>query len=123
MFLVATLSMHSTEVAPAQTLPILVHRLATADDETSGRWLDDVVIMVVACLNPDGKIPTPHMDRIGREGMIYTDAHASSAVCTPSTASRSICFPARSSRWSGRSSADGGRVMTRSGIASPSVLR
>ena len=30
------------------------------------------------------KIPTPHMDRLAREGMRFTDAHSSSAVCTPS---------------------------------------
>ena len=30
------------------------------------------------------KIPTPHMDRIAREGIRFTDAHAASAVCTPS---------------------------------------
>ena len=45
---------------------------------------DDLGYGDVSCLNPEGKIPTPHMDRIGREGMIFTDAHASSAVCTPS---------------------------------------
>ena len=50
----ATLSMHSTEVAPAQTLPLLTYSLATADDAETLQWLDDVVIMVVASLNPDG---------------------------------------------------------------------
>ena len=30
------------------------------------------------------KIPTPNMDRIAREGIRFTDAHSSSAVCTPS---------------------------------------
>ena len=30
-----------------------------------------------------GKIATPHLDRIAREGMNFTDAHTSSAVCTP----------------------------------------
>lgn len=30
------------------------------------------------------KIPTPHIDRLAEEGMRFTDAHASSAVCTPS---------------------------------------
>ncbi len=54
VFLLATLSMHSTEVAPAQTLPVLVHQLATADDPATRDWLDDVVVMVLACLNPDG---------------------------------------------------------------------
>ncbi|MFO1450986.1 MAG: arylsulfatase [Opitutaceae bacterium] len=45
---------------------------------------DDLGYGDVACLNPQGRIPTPHLDRVGREGMIFTDAHASSAVCTPS---------------------------------------
>lgn len=54
VFVMATLSMHSTEVAPAQTLPLLTHHLATTDDPELLRWLDDVVIMVVASLNPDG---------------------------------------------------------------------
>ena len=30
------------------------------------------------------KINTPHIDRIAREGMRFTDAHSTSAVCTPS---------------------------------------
>jgi hypothetical protein len=54
VFVMATLSMHSTEVAPAQSLPVLIHQLATADDPVTLRWLGDVVVMVVACLNPDG---------------------------------------------------------------------
>ena len=33
--------------------------------------------------NPDSKIPTPHIDRIASEGIRLTDAHAPSAVCTP----------------------------------------
>jgi len=44
---------------------------------------DDMGYGDVACLNSEGKIPTPNMDRLGREGMIFTDAHSSSAVCTP----------------------------------------
>lgn len=30
-----------------------------------------------------GKIATPHMDRLAAEGVRFTDAHSSSAVCTP----------------------------------------
>jgi len=37
----------------------------------------------VSALNPESKIPTPHIDRIAHEGMIFTDAHSSSSVCTP----------------------------------------
>jgi arylsulfatase A len=45
---------------------------------------DDLGYGDVQCLNPQGKIPTPHMDRLAAGGMIFTDAHSSSAVCTPS---------------------------------------
>ncbi len=30
------------------------------------------------------KIPTPNIDRLGRQGLRFTDAHATSATCTPS---------------------------------------
>ena len=37
---------------------------------------DDLGYGDVQCLNPkDGKIPTPHVDRLASEGMIFTDAH------------------------------------------------
>ncbi|TDN95905.1 sulfatase family protein [Sunxiuqinia elliptica] len=31
-----------------------------------------------------GKIPTPNLDRLAAQGMSFTDAHSSSAVCSPS---------------------------------------
>jgi arylsulfatase A-like enzyme len=31
-----------------------------------------------------GKAPTPHIDRLAKEGMRFTDAHTTSSVCTPS---------------------------------------
>ena len=33
--------------------------------------------------NPDSRVPTPHIDRLAREGLRFTDAHSNSAVCTP----------------------------------------
>jgi arylsulfatase A-like enzyme len=45
---------------------------------------DDLGYGDVKCLNPQGKIPTPNMDRLAAGGMTFTDAHSSSAVCTPS---------------------------------------
>ena len=33
--------------------------------------------------NPNSQIPTPHIDRIAQEGILFTDAHSPSAVCTP----------------------------------------
>ena len=45
---------------------------------------DDLGYGDVQCLNPDrGKIPTPRMDQLASEGMVFTDAHSSSSVCTP----------------------------------------
>ncbi|MDT8390716.1 MAG: arylsulfatase [Lentisphaeria bacterium] len=47
-------------------------------------FVDDMGYGDASCLNPDGKIKTPNIDRLAVEGMIFTDAHASSAVCSPS---------------------------------------
>lgn len=48
-------------------------------------YADDLGYGDVSCYNPErGKISTPHIDRIATEGMRFTDAHSSSAVCTPS---------------------------------------
>ena len=45
---------------------------------------DDLGYGDVHCLNPErGKIATPQMDRMAAQGMIFTDAHSSSSVCTP----------------------------------------
>ena len=47
-------------------------------------FVDDMGYGDVSCLNPSGKIPTPNFDRLASEGMIFTDAHSTSAVCSPS---------------------------------------
>ena len=45
---------------------------------------DDLGYGDVHCLNPErGKIATPQIDKMAAEGMIFTDAHTSSSVCTP----------------------------------------
>jgi len=44
---------------------------------------DDLGYGDVSANNPQGKIRTPHMDRIAREGVRFTDAHTPSSVCTP----------------------------------------
>ena len=45
---------------------------------------DDLGYGDIHCLNPDrGKIPTPGVDRLAKEGMIFTDVHSGSSVCTP----------------------------------------
>lgn len=38
----------------------------------------------IQCLNPErGKIKTLNADRLAREGMVFTNAHSGSSVCTP----------------------------------------
>ena len=45
---------------------------------------DDLGYGDIQCLNlKNGKIPTPHVDRLASQGMIFTDAHSGSSVCTP----------------------------------------
>ena len=44
---------------------------------------DDLGYGDVAVYNPDSKVPTPHLDRLAEEGMLFTDAHSPSTVCTP----------------------------------------
>ncbi|MCF7675445.1 MAG: arylsulfatase [Akkermansiaceae bacterium] len=45
---------------------------------------DDLGYGDVHCLNPQrGKIKTPNLDRIAKQGMTFTDAHAGASVCTP----------------------------------------
>ena len=45
---------------------------------------DDLGYGDIGCLNLQGKIRTPQLDRLAAEGMVFTDAHSSSSVCTPS---------------------------------------
>ena len=72
----ATLALVAQKVSPsafaAAPLPNIVYVLA-----------DDLGYGDVKCLNPRGKIATPNLDRLARGGMVFTDAHSGSAVCTP----------------------------------------
>ncbi|MEM9280829.1 MAG: arylsulfatase [Verrucomicrobiota bacterium] len=44
---------------------------------------DDMGYGDIEALNPDSKIPTPHLNRLVEEGMTFTDGHSPSAVFTP----------------------------------------
>jgi arylsulfatase A-like enzyme len=44
---------------------------------------DDLGYGDPGCYIPESRIPTPNMDQLAREGLRFTDAHAPSAVCTP----------------------------------------
>ncbi|MEX0315212.1 MAG: arylsulfatase [Allomuricauda sp.] len=44
---------------------------------------DDLGYGDITAFNINSKIKTPHLDELANEGMMFTDAHTSSAVCTP----------------------------------------
>ncbi len=56
----------------AAELPNIVYILA-----------DDLGYGDLGCYNTESKIPTPRLDQFAREGMLFTDAHSPSSVCTP----------------------------------------
>ena len=43
---------------------------------------DDLGYGDVEILNEQSKIPTPHLNKLAQQGMVFTHAHAPSAVCT-----------------------------------------
>ena len=44
---------------------------------------DDLGIGDLSIYNENSKIKTPNLDQMGGQGMMFTDAHTSSSVCTP----------------------------------------
>lgn len=46
---------------------------------------DDLGYGDVGCYDPEHcRVPTPHIDQLASEGILFTDAHAGAALCTPS---------------------------------------
>lgn len=45
---------------------------------------DDIGYGDVSCYSTDCTIPTPNMDKLAKQGVIFTDAHSASSVSTPS---------------------------------------
>jgi arylsulfatase A-like enzyme len=46
---------------------------------------DDLGYGDARCYDPQhAKVATPHVDRLAREGMLFTDAHAAASLCSPS---------------------------------------
>jgi arylsulfatase A len=70
---------------PALLVTIL-SALATASEKPNIVYIicDDLGYGDIHCLAPEtSKIPTPHADRLASDGMIFTDAHSGSSVCSP----------------------------------------
>jgi len=47
-------------------------------------YADDMGVADVSCGNPMAKIQTPNIDRLAEEGMMFSDGHSSSGICSPS---------------------------------------
>jgi len=47
-------------------------------------YADDMGFGDLAIQNSQSKIPTPNLDQLAKEGLLMTEAHSSSGVCTPS---------------------------------------
>ena len=45
---------------------------------------DDLGYGDLKAYNPKSKIPTPHLDRLAADGMLFTDAHSGGSTCVPS---------------------------------------
>lgn len=53
-FLLATMSMHSNEVGPSQSVPLMIYELISMRYEEVKEHLENVVLMIVPSHNPDG---------------------------------------------------------------------
>jgi len=62
----------SSQKKKTEQLPNIV--IVLADDMGQGD---------VSCYNPESKIPTPNIDKLAAEGVMFTDAHSGASVCTP----------------------------------------
>jgi arylsulfatase A len=72
MLLCALVSLNGLQASRTPARPNVV--LIMADDLGYGD---------VGAFNGGSRVPTPHIDRLAREGVRYTDAHSNSSVCTP----------------------------------------
>ncbi len=67
-------------------IALLCHSMTHAAEKPNIIFVlcDDLGYGDLQCLNPQsGKIPTPAADKLAAAGMIFTDAHSGSSVCTP----------------------------------------
>src|SRR6056297_3450552 len=72
IFISCTIFFSCSEKNDENELPNIVFILA-----------DDMGYGDVSCYNENSKIKTPFIDQLAEEGVMFTDAHTSSSVCTP----------------------------------------
>ena len=62
-----------------------------SSQKTSEKRMPNIVLILaddlghgdIQAYNPGSRIPSPNLNRLAREGVLFTDAHSGSAVCTP----------------------------------------
>ncbi|CAN0603009.1 unnamed protein product, partial [Ectocarpus sp. 12 AP-2014] len=47
-------------------------------------YADDLGYGDVSCYNKQSKISTPNIDKLAKNGILFTDAHSPSGICSPS---------------------------------------
>lgn len=72
-------------LSPAALIFFILSPVTAAKDRPNVLVIlaDDMGYGDIQALNPESKIPTPHLDKLAAVGAIFTDAHSGSAVCTP----------------------------------------
>jgi arylsulfatase A len=73
--LVAVSALYLLSCAPQTREPALPNVVFILADDMG--WGD------VEAYNPDSLIPTPNINRLAEEGLLFTDAHSGCALCTP----------------------------------------
>ncbi len=81
----------SLTVASMSAMPMLISGCGESLTKGSSRRKPNIVYILaddlgygdVSSLNENGKIKTENIDSIAEGGMVFTDAHSGSAVCTP----------------------------------------
>jgi Zinc carboxypeptidase len=56
LFVLVTCTIHATEVGSTQFAMLFAHKMATTDDTDLKSYMDDVVVLLMPSINPDGNI-------------------------------------------------------------------
>jgi arylsulfatase A-like enzyme len=79
---------HSAALLVTLLFPLATLRAASTPSAAPPNVLyilaDDLGLGDVSCYNPQSAWQTPHLDRLAREGLRFTDAHSASSLCSPS---------------------------------------
>ena len=87
-------------------------------------YTDDQGYGDMSALNPHAKFQTPHLDRLAREGITFTDGHCADTVCTPSRyALLTGRYSWRTSLKSGVLHAEGDCLITKDRMTVASLLK